>query len=148
MNENVSGDKYSRRHANAFLNLKVFDTFFFFSLCSFIHKFQNFLLSLCFLGVSSDVTEKIEITLKVVIYSFILVFQNISHQRNMTFTYCFQFWVDLFVSFGRISSETGGDVGVGGVIGIGWHLCLGGGLFGVSFGGALCCAIEWGQHRG
>ena len=91
-------DKYSLRHANAFLNLKVFDTFFFFSLWSFICKFPNILLSLCFIGVSGDVTEKIEITLKIVIYSFILAFQNISHQRNMTFTYCLQFWADLFLS--------------------------------------------------
>ena len=50
MNENVSGDRYSLRHA----------------------KFPIFLLSLHFLGVSGDVTEKIEITLKIVIYSFIL----------------------------------------------------------------------------
>ena len=48
--------------------------------------------------MSGDVTEKIEITLKVVIYSFILAFQNISHQRNMASTYCLQFWVDLFLS--------------------------------------------------
>ena len=34
----------------------------------------------------------------------------------MTFTYCLQFWVDVSVSVGRVSSETG--VGVGGVIGI------------------------------
>ena len=73
-----------------------------------------------FLGVSGDVTENKEITLKVVIYSFILAFQNISHQRNMTFTYCLQFWVDLFLSLlGRISSETSHGVGVGGGIGIG-----------------------------
>ena len=39
-----------------------------------------------------------EITLKVVIYNFILAFQNISNLRNMTFTYCLQFWVDLFLS--------------------------------------------------
>ena len=70
--------------------------------------------------MSGDVTEKIEITLKVVICSFILVFQNISHQRNMTFTYCLQFWVDIVsVSVGRISSETGGGVADGGGIGIG-----------------------------
>ena len=48
--------------------------------------------------MSGDVTEKMEITLKVVIYNFILAFQNISNLRNMTFTYCLQFWVDLFLS--------------------------------------------------
>ena len=47
------------------------------------------------------------------------------------------------VSVGRISLQTGGGVGGSGV-GIGWYLCLGGGLFGVSFGGALCCAISVG----
>ena len=40
-----------------------------------------------------------EITLKVVIYNFILAFKNISNlNMNMTFTYCLQFWVDLFLS--------------------------------------------------
>ena len=48
--------------------------------------------------MSGDVTEKMEITLIVVIYNFILAFQNISNLRNMTFTYCLQFWVDLFLS--------------------------------------------------
>ena len=48
--------------------------------------------------MSGDVTEKMEITLKVVIYNFILAFQSISNLKNMTFTYCLQFWVDLFLS--------------------------------------------------
>ena len=42
--------------------------------------------------------KKMEITLKVVIYNFILAFQSISNLKNMTFTYCLQFWVDLFWS--------------------------------------------------
>ena len=50
------------------------------------------------------------------------------------------------VSVGMISSETGGGVDGGGGAGIGWHLCLGGGLFSVSFGGALCCAISVGTQ--
>ena len=94
---------------------------------------------LVFTSWDGDVTDKMEITLKVVIYNFILAFQNISDLKNMTFTYCLQFWVDLFLSLlGRISSWTGGGVGIG------WHLCLDDGLLGVSFGGALCCAISVG----
>ena len=50
------------------------------------------------------------------------------------------------ISVGRTSSQTDVGVGVGGGggVGIGWHLCLGGGFFGVSFSGALCCAISVG----
>ena len=48
--------------------------------------------------MSGDVTEKMEITLKVVIYNFILAFQCISDLKNITFTYCLQFWFDLFLS--------------------------------------------------
>ena len=60
-----------------------------------------------------------EITLRVVIYNFILAFQNISNLRNMTFTYFLQFWVDLFLSllggfhYKLVVVFGGGGVGIG-----------------------------------
>ena len=87
MNEKVSGCKYSLMIANAFLNFKVFEIFFFFSLrCS-----------LCLRGVSGGVAEnKIKVILYDVYYFIQLLHLPKEKSRN-NITYCV--WLLVFVEF-------------------------------------------------
>ena len=97
MNEKVSGCKYSLMIANAFLNFKVFEIFFFFSLCSCVHKFPILHCSLCLQGVSGGVAEnKIKVILYDVYYFIQLLHLPKEKSRN-NITYCV--WLLVFVEF-------------------------------------------------
>ena len=97
MNEKVSGCKYSLMIANAFLNFKVFEIFFFFSLCSCVCKFPILHCSLCLQGVSGGVAEnKIKVILYDVYYFIQLLHLPKEKSRN-NITYCV--WLLVFVEF-------------------------------------------------
>ena len=97
MNEKVSGCKYSLMIANAFLNFKVFEIFFFFSLCSCVRKFPILRCSLCLRGVSGGVAEnKIKVILHDVYYFIQLLHLPKEKSRN-NITYCV--WLLVFVEF-------------------------------------------------
>ena len=97
MNEKVSGCKYSLMIANAFLNFKVFEIFFFFSLCSCVRKFPILRRSLCLRGVSGGVAEnKIKVILYDVYYFIQLLHLPKEKSRN-NITYCV--WLLVFVEF-------------------------------------------------
>ena len=97
MNEKVSGCKYSLMIANAFLNFKVFEIFFFFSLCSCVRKFPILCCSLCLRGVSGGVAEnKIKVILYDVYYFIQLLHLPKEKSRN-NITYCA--WLMVFVEF-------------------------------------------------
>ena len=97
MNEKVSGCKYSLMIANAFLNFKVFEIFFFFSLCSCVRKFPILHCSLCLRGVSGGVAEnKIKVILYDVYYFIQLLHLPKEKSRN-NITYCV--WLLVFVEF-------------------------------------------------
>ena len=97
MNEKVSGCKYSLMIANAFLNFKVFEIFFFFSLCSCVRKFPILCCSLCLQGVSGGVAEnKIKVILYDVYYFIQLLHLPKEKSRN-NITYCV--WLLVFVEF-------------------------------------------------
>ena len=97
MNEKVSGCKYSLMIANAFLNFKVFEFFFFFSLCSCVCKFPILRCSLCLRGVSGGVAEnKIKVILYDVYYFIQLLHLPKEKSRN-NITYCV--WLLNFVEF-------------------------------------------------
>ena len=97
MNEKVSGCKYSLMIANAFLNFKVFEIFFFFSLGSCVHKFPILRCSLCLRGVSGGVFEnKIKVILYDVYYFIQLLHFPKEKSRN-NITYCV--WLLVFVEF-------------------------------------------------
>ena len=97
MNEKVSGCKYSLMIANAFLNFKVFEIFFFFSLCSCVRKFPILRCSLCLQGVSGGVAEnKIKVILYDVYYFIQLLHLPKEKGRN-NITYCV--WLLVFVEF-------------------------------------------------
>ena len=97
MNEKVLGCKYSLMIANAFLNFKVFEIFFFFSLCSCVCKFPILRCSLCLRGVSGGVAEnKIKVILYDVYYFIQLLHLPKEKSRN-NITYCV--WLLVFVEF-------------------------------------------------
>ena len=97
MSEKVSGCKYSLMIANAFLNFKVFEIFFFFSLCSCVRKFPILHCSLCLQGVSGGVAEnKIKVILYGV-YSFIQLLHLPKEKSRNNITYCV--WLLVFVEF-------------------------------------------------
>ena len=97
MNEKVSGCKYSLMIANAFLNFKVFEIFFFFSLCSCVRKLPILHCSLCLRGVSGGVAEnKIKVILYDVYY-FIQLLHLPKEKSGNNITYCV--WLLVFVEF-------------------------------------------------